>query len=127
MFSLPRMALAPQQRRRMAVALTLDGEAPEQVADVLDVSERSVWRWLGAFRAQGDAGLLTRPGQGRPPKLSDAQARQVLNWLGQSPCSCGFLTQRWTAPPVAGLIGGHFDRATDHPHLHQRPRRARPH
>src|SRR5688500_10340436 len=121
MFSLPRMALAPQQRRRMAVALTLDGEAPEQVADVLDVSERSVWRWLGAFRAQGDAGLLTRPGQGRPPKLSDAQARQVLNWLGQSPCSFGFVTERWTAPRVALLIARPFDVQRNHRYLNDWP------
>ena len=63
---LPRMAFAAEQRRRLAVAMTLDGETPEQVADLLRVSERSVWRWLGAFREQGDAGLLTRPGQGRP-------------------------------------------------------------
>ena len=104
MLSLPRMALAPEQRRRMAVTLALDGEAPEQVADVLGVSERSVWRWLGAFRARGDAGLLTRPGQGRPPKLNDSEARQVLGWLEQSPCSFGFATERWTAPRVASLV-----------------------
>lgn len=94
---LPRMALVPQERRRMAVMLALEGEPPEQVADVLGVSERSVWRWLGAFHSHGDAGLLTRPGQGRPPKLSDAQARRVLGWLEQSPGAFGFVTERWTA------------------------------
>lgn len=101
----------------MAVMLALEGEPPEQVADVLGVSERSVWRWLGAFHSHGDAGLLTRPGQGRPPKLSDAQARRVLGWLEQSPCAFGFVTERWTAPRVAFLIARHFDVRMNHRYL----------
>ena len=108
MILLPRMALTPQQRRRLSVALALHGEAPEQVADLLQVSERSVWRWLGAFRARGDVGLLTRPGQGRPPKLDDAQAREVLGWLARSPGAFGFVTERWTAPRVGLLIERRF-------------------
>ena len=117
MLLLPRMALAPQQRRRMAVTMALDGETPEEVADVLQVSPRSVWRWLSAFRERGDTGLLTRPGQGRPPKLDDAQARRVLNWLEQSPCAFGFVTERWTAPRVALLIERRFGVRMNHRYL----------
>lgn len=98
------MAWTPQQRRRLAVTMALDGETPEQVADLLQISPRSVWRWLAAFHNQGEAGLLTRPGQGRPAKLDQDQTRQVLGWLEQSPCDFGFVTERWTAPRVALLI-----------------------
>jgi transposase len=100
----PRMALSMVQLRRLAVAMVSEGEDPQQVARVLDVSERSVWRWLSAFRERGDSGLLTRPGWGRSPKLSDRQAGRVLGWLEQRPCDFGFATERWTAPRVAALI-----------------------
>ena len=100
----PRMVLSMVQLRRLAVTMVVEGEEPQQVAQVLDVSERSVWRWLSLFRKRGDDGLATRPGWGRPPKLSDRQARRVLGWLEQSPCDFGFATERWTAPRLGALI-----------------------
>jgi putative transposase len=115
---MPRMALSPEQRRRLAVELTLAGEAPEHAAEVLGVSERSVWRWAAAYREGGDAALASRPGRGRPPKLSAAQARQVLGWVeGRSACDFGFVTDRWTAPRVAALIGTHFGVSMNHRYL----------
>ena len=50
------MALTAVQLRQLAVALMQDGQTPEQVADGLGVSERSVWRWVGVWRQRGDAG-----------------------------------------------------------------------
>ena len=111
------MALPMDQLRRLAVTMALDGEAPEQVAEVLDVSARSVWRWLSAWRERGDIGLETRPGWGRPPKLSDAQATQVLGWLEQSPCDFGFATERWTAPRVAAVIESRLGVRMNHRYL----------
>jgi transposase len=106
---LPRKAMSPEQLRLLAVAMAMDGDEVEQVADVLCVSERSVWRWLGVWRRHGEAGLATRPGQGRPPKLTERQTRRVLDWVTHaSPCDFGFVTERWTAPRVALLIGRRF-------------------
>src|SRR5437879_10382090 len=101
---LPRMALRTEQLRRLAVDMTLYGDAPAQVAELLAVSERSVWRWLSLWKSAGDAGLAPHPGRGRPPKLNDAQAREVISWLRRSPCDFGFVTERWTAPRVTTLI-----------------------
>src|SRR5258705_10764867 len=116
--SMPRMALSAAQRRTLAVALALDGgSSPAEVADVLDVSPSSVWRWLQRWRDGGQAGLRTRPGQGRPPKLSDAQARQVLGWLDPNPCDFGFATQRWTAPRVAALVKPRLGARMNHRYL----------
>jgi transposase len=108
------MASSMEQLRRLAVALILDGEAPQDVADVLDVSERSLWRWLRAWRQRGDAGLLTKPGWGRRPKLTGAQAVQVLGWLQQNPCDFGFSTERWTAPRVTVVIEQRFGVQMNH-------------
>jgi len=95
--------------RRLAIARVLDGEAPEVLADLLGVSERSVWRWLSRWRDQGDAGLALRPGRGRPNKLTDDQIQQVLDWVEQSPTDFGFATERWTAPRLAWLIEKSFN------------------
>src|SRR5687768_14749377 len=104
---LPRKALSAEQLRRLAVLMVSDGDPPDEVADLLDVSERSVWRWLSRWRRRGqlgDAGLATRPGRGRPPKLTGRQAARVLRWVEGSPCDFGFATERWTAPRVAAVI-----------------------
>src|SRR5438132_9695214 len=110
----PRMALTAEQLRQLAVALAADGEAPAQVADELGVSERSIWRWLSAWRKRGDAGLETRPRCGRPPKFTDAQAAEVLGWLDPSPCDLGFATELWTAPRVTELIEHRFGVRMNH-------------
>src|SRR3954454_16848939 len=97
----PWKALSAEQVRRLAVRMLLDGDSPDQVADALDVSERSVWRWLSRWRTRGrlgEAALCTRAGRGRPPKLDARQAAQVLRWVAGSPLDYGFITERWTAP-----------------------------
>lgn len=109
---LPRKASTAEQLRRLAVSMVLDGEQPAGVADLLEVSERSVWRWLRRWRTRGRLGLAAlsrRTGSGRPSKLSGHQAREVLRWIKDcSPCAFGFVTERWTAPRVASVIEERF-------------------
>ncbi len=93
-----------EQLRWLAVSRVLEGEDPDTVADLLGVSERSVWRWLQRWRSEGEAGLAIRPGRGRPSKLSETQAYQVLEWVEHSALEFGFPTDRWTAPRLAQLI-----------------------
>jgi transposase len=101
----PRTAASLEYVRHLAVSMVEDGgETPGETAEVLGVSERSVWRWLGAWHATGDAGLAPRPGRGRPPKLTAAQADRVLDWVRRSPCDFGFATERWTGPRVALVL-----------------------
>lgn len=119
---LPRKALSAEQLRRLAVLMVNDGDPPEEVADVLDVSERSVWRWLSRWRRRGrlsDAGLATRPGRGRPPKLTGRQAAQVLRWVEASPCDFGFATERWTAPRVAAVVERRLGVNMNHRYLNE--------
>jgi transposase len=85
-----------------------EGWSPQDVCEFLGVSGRSLRRWSARLRDDGAAGLLTRPRCGRPPKLGDRQARQVLSWLGSSACDFGFATERWTAPRVAAVVEQEF-------------------
>jgi transposase len=104
----PRMASSTEQVRRIAVSMIVDnGGLPADVAEELDVSERSVWRWLKRWRTRGrlgDDALAIRSGRGRPAKLDARQAASVLRWIEHSPCDFGFATERWTAPRVAAVI-----------------------
>lgn len=109
---LPRKASTAEQLRRLAVSMVLDGEEPADVALLLGISERSVWRWVARWRRRGrlgDGALARHAGSGRPPKLTGLQARQVLGWIKhRSPCDFGFITERWTAPRVARVIEDRF-------------------
>ena len=65
----------------------------------------------------GGRRLGTRPGWGRSPKLTDAQAARVLGWLGRSPCEFGFATDPRTTPRVAAVIEGRLGVRMNHRYL----------
>lgn len=44
-----------------------EGYSTEKIADFLDVTPRSVWRWLAVFYRADDVGLADRPGLGLGP------------------------------------------------------------
>ncbi len=109
MTTLPRTATASEQIRLLAVLRLDDGWSRQDVCEFFGVSARSLNRWCKNRRdGGGDAGLLTRPRSGRPPKLDDGQAEQVLACLERSACDFGFATDRWTAPRVAAVIDERF-------------------
>jgi transposase len=121
----PRKALSPEQVRRVAVGMVLEGDEPGEVAEDLDVSERSVWRWVGRWRRRGRLGedaLATRPGRGRLPKLDPARAAQVLRWLDRPASDFGFVTERWTAPRVAAVVERRLGVRMNHRYLNARLR-----
>ena len=95
---------ALEARRQLAVQRVLDGHDPPQVAEILGVSERSVWRWLAGHRRGGVAGLSAVPARGRPPKLTAAQERRVLSLVEQDARAFDFDTPRWTAPRLATVV-----------------------
>jgi transposase len=97
-------AQASEQLRLLAMFRVADGWSQQFVADFLGVSRRTVVRWRGRFRREGEAGLLPRSRPGRPPKLSDRQAEQVLSWIEHSACDFGFDNEWWIAPRLAWLI-----------------------
>jgi len=93
-----------ERRRRRAVELIDQGEDKKSVARILGVQLRSVDRWLQHRREQGDAGIAAKPHPPKPSRLTAAQQRQVLRWIGKSPLSFGFSTELWTAERVGELI-----------------------
>lgn len=109
-----RSAAAKEARRRLAVDKVEAGWTQTAVADFLGVHPGTVYKWLRAHRAQGEAGLRARPHPGRAPFLTPDQQARVLGWLAEKPTEHGFRTDLWTARRVAELIHRHFG-VTYHP------------
>lgn len=96
-------------RRRLAIQRVREGYTVAAVARFLNVSERSVYRWLARVRDRGDrAGLNPTPHLGPKPRLRIAQQVDVLDLLDGSPTAYGFATHLWTAPRVAEMIWRRF-------------------
>jgi transposase len=103
--------------RRLAVGRMLEGESPGDIAESLRVTRRSIERWVRAWEGGGTTALEPTPRPGRPPKLDDGQAREVLAWVRQSPCDFGFPTERWTAPRVAAVLRERLGVVMNHRYL----------
>jgi transposase len=93
-----------ERRRRLAVLRLQEGWAAREVAELFGIHLRTVRLWRATHRRKGDRGLRAKPHPGRPPKLTAAQARQVLTWFRKRPRSFGFSTELWTAKRVAQVI-----------------------
>src|SRR5687768_837964 len=90
-----------EKRRRLAVERVEAGYCQVEVAEFLGVSDRSVRRWVKAYRDGGAAALAAKQRPGRPTHLTPTQTQQVLSWFRQSPKTFGFATELWTARRVA--------------------------
>jgi transposase len=97
-----------ERRRFLAVQRVLEGYSAAEVAEFLGVDPRSVRRWVTAYRAPGERGLLAHPASGRPPKLTLLPEEIARRWLALSPRDHGFDTELWTAPRWARLIREEF-------------------
>jgi transposase len=87
--------------RCQAVLLAANGLAQPAIATALLVSERSVRRWLAAFRARGLAGLRITWPRGATPKIDPAHREIVREWVRRGPAAVGVDAAGWTAATLA--------------------------
>jgi transposase len=95
-----------ERRRRRAVELLEQGEAPAVVARILGVKPTSWHRWRRMAR-QPD-GLTSKPPSGAKRRLSDAQLAELEQLLSKGAPAQGFPNELWTAARVAKVILQHF-------------------
>jgi len=95
-------------RRLRAVDLKEQGWSQREIAEVLDVTEETVSRWLARARAGGADVLRARPTPGRPPRLSSQQKRLIPEFLSHGSEAYGFRGQVWTCARVAAVIQEEF-------------------
>ncbi len=95
-------------RRRRAVDLKEQGWSQRAIAEVLDVAEETVSRWLARARAGGADVLRARPTPGRPPRLSSEQRRLIPEFLSHGAEAYGFRGEVWTSARIAAVIQEEF-------------------
>jgi transposase len=93
-----------ERRRLLAIRRLKEGRSAVEVAQFLEVHERTVRDWFCRFERGGESALACKPHPGPKSKLNAQQAQEVLNWLEKSPLEFGFSTECWTAPRVARLV-----------------------
>lgn len=95
-----------ERRRRRAVQLLEQGEAPGVVARILGVRPSSLHRWRRMARQPG--GLTAKPVSGARRRLTDPQLAELERLLRQGATAHGFPNELWTSARVAQLIRRHF-------------------
>lgn len=95
-------------RRLQAVHLREQGWHRCDVADALDVTERSVSHWTAVARMRGPQGLWSAPIPGRPPTLSLEQRQLIPEFLWHGAEAYGFRGSVWTCRRIAKVIEEEF-------------------
>lgn len=97
-----RTATEPRLRDRIqAVLMSARGRSRKEVALDLGRSPRTVLRWLTAFEHGGLDALRIAWGTGRPPKIPEAFAEEILEWVRVGPSGCGLDRANWTYEELA--------------------------
>jgi transposase len=93
------------ERRRLRAARLLEQGVPEaEVARRVGAHRQSVNRWAKQLAQGGREALKRTPHAGRPPQLSAADRRRIVEGLERGPEALGYGTSLWTAWRVAELI-----------------------
>ena len=97
---------AAEFRRRRAVELMLQGETKTVVSRILGVRANSLDLWMR--KAQTGDTLKTKPGGGRPRRLSGTQLEQLRQLLAQGATSHGWDNNLWTTLRAREIIKRYF-------------------
>ena len=97
------------ERRAEGVRLLQTGEMTQaQIARDLGVTEAAVSKWKKILETEGPVALQPRQASGRPPKLSTADKRKLVETLEQGALAAGFPTAQWTQARVKQVIEREF-------------------
>ncbi len=98
-----------EELRRLAVTRVLAGEPHRAVAASLQVHRMTVAKWMGWYRAEGEAGVASTVGTGRPRTLTPKQEAQLKRLIiGKDPRQLNFGPALWTLRLVGELVTRRF-------------------
>ncbi len=64
--------------RSHALILSNDGRKSQEIADIFDVTQRTVFQWFKDYKELGTASLTQKVGRGRKPKLSVEKDLEIV-------------------------------------------------
>lgn len=98
-----------EQRRQLAVDLVTQGVPAARVAKTYKIHERTIHKWLSAYRKGGLEGLAVRVSTGRKKKLTAQQQTKLQKIIVGGAVKAGFDNELWTSKRVLQVIKDEFD------------------
>jgi len=95
---------ADQSRRLLAIAEIYDGGLRGDAARIGGVGLQIVRDWVLRFNAQGPDGLVNGKAPGQPPKLNDAQRRELARMVENGPIPAIHGVVRWRLIDLAQWV-----------------------
>jgi len=87
----------PEVRQRaMGLRLLHEGKPPREVAELLSVSQPTVYDWHHRWQQKGIEGLANRPKSGRPVKANQTYVDVLEQIVEQDPQELGYAFSIWT-------------------------------
>jgi transposase len=80
-----RTADAKQARRRLAIAMVVDGHSRLLAARAGGMDRQALRDWVHRYNAEGLAGLVDRLRPGPQPRMTDAQMSDLAKWVEDGP------------------------------------------
>lgn len=74
-----------ERERAIGIMLSYRGYSPKEIAEIFEISDRVVYKWIDNFNENGVIGLLTQKGQGRKSILKEEHKELVQGYVEQYP------------------------------------------
>ncbi len=98
-----------EDRRQEAMDLIdSEGLTAAEVARKLKIHDRTIRKWLAAYRKSGAKGLAVRVSTGRPTKLEEKDLIKLQKIILKGPTKAGFPNDLWTSKRVLQVIKDKF-------------------
>lgn len=80
------------------------GQPSRKLEELYNTSFKQITNWVHRFEKEGIEGLKDKEGRGRTHRLSDAQRKDIIVLLYESPEKYGYNTATWTGPMLIEWI-----------------------
>jgi transposase len=75
------------RQRAKCLLLSLKGTPIKELMKIFEVTRKTIYNWFNSWEENKLLGLYNRAGQGRKPKLTKEQEKQVKEWVKEEPKS----------------------------------------
>jgi transposase len=95
------------ERARM-ILLSGRGFTVQEIINVFEVVDETLYKWFDRFDEEGPEGLYDRDRSGRPPEIDEEAQRELERLLERSPVDEGYSFTTWTRPLLRSPLSEHM-------------------
>lgn len=91
----------PRVRDRILAIIMIErGMKKEDIADLLSITDVTLWRWTNRYNKNGVEGLVDKDRSGRNSKLSTEEKKDLKKTLCKNPKEVGYDKEAWSTKLV---------------------------